>query len=172
MSCERSVRVAVLGAGGAAGAAIARELAGFAEVDALVLLDRDGERARAAAEACGGGKAQGAALDAGDRQALTLALEGCGVLVDAASPGVELHAMDACVAAGCSYVDIGAPGEVAERQLDLGPAFEERGLLALIGAGDAVAVAVRRIIRGELAGAASMPGTAPSGVLRAERVLR
>jgi saccharopine dehydrogenase-like NADP-dependent oxidoreductase len=129
------VRVAVLGAGGTIGPAIARDLAESPEVGDLVLLDLDGERAREVALRHGGGRAQAAAVDATDRQALTLALEGCGVLVNASSYRLNLHAMDSCVAAGCSYIDLGGLYRMTERQLELGPSFEERGLLALLGAG-------------------------------------
>jgi saccharopine dehydrogenase-like NADP-dependent oxidoreductase len=129
------VRVALLGAGGTIGPAIARDLAESPEVGDLVLLDLDGARAREVAERHGAGRAQGAAVDAGDRQALTLALEGCGVLVNASSYRLNLHAMDASLAAGCCYIDLGGLYRMTERQLALGPAFEERGLLALLGAG-------------------------------------
>ena len=125
----------MLGAGGTIAPAIVRDLAESPEVDGLVLLDLDHERVRAVAEAHGAGRAEAAAVDAADRQALTLALEGCGVLVNAASYRLNLHAMDASLAAGCSYVDLGGLYHMTERQLELGPAFEERGLLALLGAG-------------------------------------
>jgi saccharopine dehydrogenase-like NADP-dependent oxidoreductase len=129
------MRVALLGAGGTIGPAIARDLAESPEVGDLVLLDLDGARAREVASRHGAGRAQGAAVDAGDRQALTLALEGCAVLVNASSYRLNLHAMDACLAAGCSYIDLGGLYRMTKRQLELGPAFEERGLLALLGAG-------------------------------------
>lgn len=129
------MNVAILGAAGTIGPAIVRDLAESPEVSSLVLLDIDGKRVRAVAKEHGHGLALGAAIDAGDRQALTLALEGCGVLVNASSYRLNLHAMDACLGAGCSYIDLGGLYRMTERQLELGPAFEERGLLALLGAG-------------------------------------
>src|SRR2546423_320552 len=129
------MRVAVLGAAGTIGPAVARDLAESDEVGALVLLDLDSERARAVAETHGGGKAQGAAVDASERQALTLALEGCAVVVNAARYRLNLHAMDACLEAGCSYVDLGGLYHMTSRQLALHGAFEERGLIAVLGAG-------------------------------------
>lgn len=130
-----ALRVAVLGAGGIIGPAIVRDLADSEEVETLTLLDLDGQRARAVAEQHGGGRATGAAVDAADRQALTLALEGCDLLVNAASYRVNLAAMDACLSAGCSSVDLGGLFHVTQRQLRLGEAFAERGLLAVLGAG-------------------------------------
>ncbi|HEV7459737.1 MAG TPA: saccharopine dehydrogenase NADP-binding domain-containing protein [Solirubrobacteraceae bacterium] len=129
------MRVAVLGAGGTIGPALVRDLAESEEVDALTLLDRDGERVRAVADAHGRGKATAAAVDASDPQALTLAIEGAGVLVNAASYRINLHAMDACIVAGCGYIDLGGLYHVTARQLARSDELAERGLLAVLGAG-------------------------------------
>jgi lysine 6-dehydrogenase len=129
------VRVAVLGAGGTIGPALVRDLAESEEVDALTLLDRDGARVRAVAEAHGAGKATAAAVDASDPQALTLAIEGCGLLVNAASYRINLSAMDACVVAGCGYIDLGGLYHVTAQQLARSDELVERGLLAVLGAG-------------------------------------
>jgi saccharopine dehydrogenase (NAD+, L-lysine-forming) len=125
----------VLGAGGTIAPALVRDLAESAEVDGLTLLDLDGTRVRAVAEAHGGGKATAAAVDASDPQALTLALEGCGLLVNAASYRVNLRAMDACILAGCGYIDLGGLYHVAARQLERSDELAERGLLAVLGVG-------------------------------------
>jgi len=129
------VRIAVLGAGGTIAPALVRDLAESAEVDALTLLDLDGARVRAVAEAHGGDKATAAAVDASDPQALTLALEGCGLLVNAASYRVNLRAMDACIVAGCGYLDLGGLYHVTARQLERSDELAERGLLAVLGVG-------------------------------------
>lgn len=129
------MRVAILGAGGTIAPAIVRDLAESTEVDGLVLLDLDGNRARDVAERHGGEGATAAAVDASDPQALMLALEGCGMLVNAASFRVNLLAMDACLAAGCSYVDLGGLYHLTGDQLARSDEFEERGLLAVLGAG-------------------------------------
>ena len=129
------MRVAVLGAGGTIAPALVRDLSESAEVDGLTLLDRDGARVRAVAEAHGGGKATAATVDASDPQALTLALEGCGLLVNAASYRVNLRAMDACLLAGCGYVDLGGLYHVTACQFERSDELVERGLLAVLGAG-------------------------------------
>ncbi len=129
------MRIAVLGAGGTIAPALVRDLAESAEVDSLTLLDLDGARVRAVAEAHGGGKATAAAVDASDPQALTLALEGCGLLVNAASHRVNLRAMDACIVAGCGYIDLGGLYHVTARQLERSDELAERGLLAVLGVG-------------------------------------
>ncbi len=129
------MRVAVLGAGGTIAPAIVRDLAESEEFESLVLLDLDGSRARAVAEAHGAGKATAAAVDASDPQALVFALEGCGLLVNAASYRINLTAMDACAASGCSYIDLGGLYHLTGDQLARSAEFEERGLLAVLGAG-------------------------------------
>lgn len=129
------MRVAILGAAGTIGPAIVRDLAESDEVERLDLLDLDGAAARAVAERHAAGRATAAAVDAGDPQALMLALEGCGLLVNAAAYRVNLLAMDACLAAGCAYVDLGGLYHVTGDQLARSAEFEERGLLALLGAG-------------------------------------
>lgn len=129
------MRVAVLGAGGTIAPAIVRDLAESEEFESLVLLDLDGARARAVAEVHGAGKATAAAVDASDSQALVFAVEGCGLLVNAASYRINLRAMDACAAAGCSYVDLGGLYHLTGDQLARSAEFEERGLLAILGAG-------------------------------------
>jgi lysine 6-dehydrogenase len=128
----RELRVAVLGAGGTIGPAIVRDLAASDEVSSLLLLDRDGDAA-AAATAQGGGKAASAAVDA--RESLGAALEGSDVLVNSASYRVNLHAMRACLEAGCHYVDLGGLYWMTARQLELHAEFERAGLLALLGMG-------------------------------------
>jgi saccharopine dehydrogenase (NAD+, L-lysine-forming) len=129
------VRIAVLGAGGIIAPAIVRDLSGTPGVDALTLLDLDGDAARRTAAEHGGGIATGAAVDASDRQALTLAIEGHGLLVNAASHRVNLAAMDAALAAGANYLDLGGLYHETLRQLTLDEAFATAGLVAVLGCG-------------------------------------
>ncbi len=129
------MRVAVLGAAGTIAPAIVAELASNPEVTGLTLLDRDGERVREVAARRGNDDTQAAAVDATDRQALTLALEGHQVLVNAASYRVNLEAMDACLAADCSYLDLGGLFHVAKSQYRMHEAFAQRGLVAVLGCG-------------------------------------
>jgi lysine 6-dehydrogenase len=119
------MRVAVLGAAGTIGPAIARDLAESSEVDDLLLLDRDGDGQRIVA------------VDAADRRALIAALDGCDVVVNAASYRLNLAVMDACLAARCAYVDLGGLYHVSAQQLALDEAFAAAGLLAVLGCGAA-----------------------------------
>ncbi|MGH2924122.1 MAG: saccharopine dehydrogenase family protein [Solirubrobacterales bacterium] len=129
------MRVAVLGAGGTIAPAIVRDLAGSDEVTALRLLDLDLRRAEEVAIEHGGPKAQARAVDA--NRDLAADLDGIEVLVNSAAYRVNLAAMEACLEAGCHYMDLGGLYHVTARQLELGPRFEQRGLLALLGIGSA-----------------------------------
>jgi saccharopine dehydrogenase (NAD+, L-lysine-forming) len=128
------VRAAILGAGGIIAPAIVRDLGESDEVDELLLLDLDEERARAAADAHGRGKARAAAVDARGG-GLAGALDGTFVLVNAASYRVNLHAMRACLDAGCHYVDLGGLYWVTGEQLSLDEQFRSAGLVAVLGMG-------------------------------------
>lgn len=120
------MNVAVLGAAGLMGAVVVRDLRESEEIATVTELDRQRSRA---------GAADILAVDARDRQQLTLALEGIDLLINAADYRVNLAAMDAALAARCAYVDLGGLYHVTERQLALHPDFEQAGLLAVLGCG-------------------------------------
>jgi lysine 6-dehydrogenase len=129
------VRVAVLGAGGTIAPAIVRDLAESEEVTAMRLLDIDLRKAEAVAMEHGGGKAQARQADATGNLAEHLA--GMEVLVNSAAYRINLAAMQACLDAGCHYIDLGGLYHVAAEQLAVSAEFEQRGLLALLGMGSA-----------------------------------
>jgi lysine 6-dehydrogenase len=126
---------AILGAGGTIGPAIVRDLSESDEVETLLALDLDGERAAAVAAAHGGDKTRAAAVDAGDAIALAAALEDADVLVNAASYRINLAAMDAALASGCHYVDLGGLYRVTAKQLERDADFAAADRLAVLGAG-------------------------------------
>ena len=132
---QSRVRVAVLGAAGTIAPAIVRDLASSREVAGMSLLDLDGERAAAVAQEHGGERAIAAEVDARDVDELATALRGVEVLVNTASYRINLEAMRACLQAGCNYLDLGGLYWMTTRQLELGPDFEDAGLLAVLGIG-------------------------------------
>ena len=129
------MRVAVLGAGGTIAPAIVRDLAESEEVTSLRLLDLDLRRAEAVAIEHGGGKAEAREADA--TSGLAEQLAGIEVLVNSAAYRINLAAMEACLEAGCHYVDLGGLYHVTKQQLELSPKFEQRGLVAMLGVGSA-----------------------------------
>jgi lysine 6-dehydrogenase len=130
-----TVSVGVLGAAGTIAPAIVRDLGESDEVASMVLLDLDLARAAAVAAEHGGGKAQAGAADAREHASLAAALDGVDVLINAASYRINLDAMQACLAAGCHYLDLGGLYWMTRRQLELDDDFRRAGLLALLGIG-------------------------------------
>ncbi len=130
-----SVSVGVLGAAGTIAPAIVRDLGASEEVERMLLLDLDGARAATVAAEHGGGKAESSTADAHDEEALARTLDDVDVLVNTASYRVNLHAMRACLAAGCAYIDLGGLYWMTGRQLEFADEFGRAGLLALLGIG-------------------------------------
>jgi len=127
--------VAVLGAGGTIAPAIVRDLAASEEIEGLLLLDIDQQRAADVANEHGGAKASARAVDATDPAALESTLNGMDALINSASYRINLDAMRACLGAGCHYLDLGGLYWMTHKQLELGPEFERAGLLAVLGIG-------------------------------------
>jgi lysine 6-dehydrogenase len=132
---QGEISVAVLGAGGTIAPAIVADLAQSDEVKRMTLLDLDPARARAVADAHGGGKASASEIDARSIKDLATAIGDASVLVNTASYRVNLEAMRACLEARCNYLDLGGLYWMTGRQRELGADFERAGLLAVLGIG-------------------------------------
>src|SRR5512133_4178565 len=126
--------VAVVGAAGIIGPAIVATLAEQEAVDRILVLDMNEAGAREVAERHGGGKAIAGGLDITDREQAG-ALDGADVVLNSASYRVNLAAMEAALAAGAHYVDLGGLFHVTLEQLELDVRFREAGLLAVLGMG-------------------------------------
>jgi lysine 6-dehydrogenase len=127
--------VAVVGAAGIIGPAIVATLAEQDAVERILVLDMNEAGAREVAGRHGGGKASGGALDITDREAAGSALEGAAVVLNSAAYRVNLPAMEAALAAGAHYIDLGGLFHVTLEQLELDARFREAGLLAVLGMG-------------------------------------
>jgi lysine 6-dehydrogenase len=130
-------RVAVVGAGGIIGPAIVATLAAEDTVSEIACLDVDGDRAAEVAVRHGHGKATAGALDIRDGEAAARALDGATVMVNTASYRINLAAMEAALAAGCHYVDLGGLFHVTREQVKLDGRFRDAELLAVLGMGSA-----------------------------------
>jgi lysine 6-dehydrogenase len=165
VSSPAGLTVAVLGAAGTIAPAIVRDLAVSDEAANMLLLDLDAERAGAVAAEHGGGKARAGAIDARAPGALASALDGVDVLINAASYRINLEAMQACLSAGCHYLDLGGLYWMTGRQLALDEAFRGAGRLAILGIGSSPGktnVMAARAVR-ELGGAADSVDVAAAG---------
>jgi lysine 6-dehydrogenase len=132
---QGEISVAVLGAGGTIAPAIVADLAQSEEVKDMTLLDLDAAKAQAVADAHGGGKASASEIDARSVDDLAAAIADADVLVNTASYRINLEAMQACLEAGCNYLDLGGLYWMTGRQRELGADFERAGLLAVLGIG-------------------------------------
>jgi lysine 6-dehydrogenase len=132
---QGEISVAVLGAGGTIAPAIVADLAQSEEVERMTLLDLDQSRAQAVADAHGGGKASASEIDARSVDDLATAIGDASVLVNTASYRINLEAMQACLRAGCNYLDLGGLYWMTGRQRELDADFERAGLLAVLGIG-------------------------------------
>jgi lysine 6-dehydrogenase len=124
------MRIAVLGAG-IMGTATARLLARHGDVDLLVL-DADGRRAERVVRRLGRGEARGSGI--GD-PALPQALSGVGAVAACIPYRLNLDAMEAALAAGVPYADLGGLFHMTLRQLDLDGAFRLADVPAVVGIG-------------------------------------
>jgi len=107
-------------------------LARHDDVDLLVL-DVDAGRAARVAERAG---AEGRGFDA-HAEGLASALKGVAAVAACLPYRLNLEVMEAALAAGCHYADLGGLYHVTLKQWELDPRFREAGLSAVMGIGSA-----------------------------------
>jgi lysine 6-dehydrogenase len=103
----------------------------------VLILDRDASAARRVGARYADGEARVGGADVRDKGALARALRGAAVLVNCAPYRLNLEVMDAALAAGCHYVDLGGLFHMTRRQLRRSAEFRRAGLLAVLGMGSA-----------------------------------
>src|SRR5262249_39227839 len=144
------MRVLVVGAGGV-GSAIATAANTAEGIEQVVIADVDGVRAAHAVAGLDEARFAAANVDAGSQSALEalIAYERIDAVVNACAPRFTPSILGAAFASGSTYLDMAMtlsephPDEPYERvgralgedQFAAGPAWEERGLLALVGMG-------------------------------------
>jgi saccharopine dehydrogenase-like NADP-dependent oxidoreductase len=136
------VRVLVLGAG-AVGTVSALKFVQDAMLEQLVIADAVSARATLLADRVRDFRVSGMQLDAGDQAlvARTIRETGSTIVLNAALPATNLDVMQACLAAGCDYIDLASGGSDAdgipklEDQFALDAEFRAAGRLALLGMG-------------------------------------
>jgi saccharopine dehydrogenase (NAD+, L-lysine-forming) len=128
------MKVAVIGAG-AMGRAVLQDLVAARELERILILDAEAERAREVAAALGDPRAQAGSVDATAVDQTAAALRGIDVVVNAAQYTVNVPVMRACVRARCHYADLGGMFHTTRKQLELSGDFERAGLTAVVGIG-------------------------------------
>lgn len=135
------MRAVVLGAGGL-GRILTLELASDPRIDKVVVADKRGDRARALKVLAKASALDAVEADVTDPTALRAVLSGADVAVNATLPEHNLAVMEACLDAGCGYVDsagyspevVGGKGGVLD-QLAIDSTWRERGATAIVSMG-------------------------------------
>lgn len=129
--------IAVLGAGGTIAPPIVLDLAESPEAERLKLLDIDGVKAAHTAREFGGAKSVAIEVDGREEGALEAQLSDVDLLINSASYRINVDVMEACLASGTHYIDLGGLYHVTAEQLKLDQRFRAAGLLGLLGMGSA-----------------------------------
>jgi saccharopine dehydrogenase (NAD+, L-lysine-forming) len=135
----RRQSVAVVGGAGAMGRITIRDLAETAPTGIdLVLVDRDLRAARrVAATLPRARRVKVAGADASSPRDLARALTGVGLIINTCHHSLNLAVMDAALALGAHYCDLGGLFHVTRQQLRRHSEFKRADLLALCGIGSA-----------------------------------
>src|SRR5579875_2462667 len=135
------MKVVVVGGAGAMGQVIVRDLAESGPVESVVAADFDEGRASALRSCIGSPKVTAAYADVRDVNQLVGALAGATCVINSTPYYFNLNVMEAALAAGCHYLDLGGLFHVTRRQLELSGRFAERKLLAVPGMTNVMAAA-------------------------------
>src|SRR5439155_23798128 len=134
---ELVVKIVVLGGAGAMGQVICTDLAESAPVDQLVIADFDLQKAEELKNKLANKKVSATRADIRDTAQLTPALKGCDAVINSTPYYFNINVMEAALAAGCHYLDLGGLFHITRRQLELHSKFKESNLLAILGMGAA-----------------------------------
>ena len=96
----------------------------------IVVADRDTSAVR-------GLRVETTLVDVADPASLRRALDGAYAVIASLPYRYNLEAMRGALEAGTHYIDLGGLFHVTRRQLELGPQFERRGIMAILGMGSA-----------------------------------
>ena len=130
------MRVLALGGAGEYGRDAVRILASSSLVSEIVVAGRNLEAAQSYAKEVGA-KARGVSVDVSGRDKLIALARDCDIIVNTAGPEWEtvLKVLDAAIAAGTNYCDIGADGPTTEAALELDSGAKAKAVTALLGIG-------------------------------------
>src|SRR5205814_7319307 len=103
------------------------------DVDLLVL-DVDAERASGVVKRIGFGEARGFDATSGELEQILKEVRAVAACIPYR---LNLPVMEAALAAGCHYADLGGLFHTTRRQLELGDRFRDAGLAAVLGIGSA-----------------------------------
>ena len=136
---DSGMKITVLGAAGKMAPGVIRDLAEAPEVKEIVLADLVSTQdiLEQRAHAWGNHKASMVFVDITDPQSLKPAVQGSNALANCTIYYYNLQVMQACLAAGVHYVDMGGLFHVSRKQMALFDQWKDHNLTAVLGMGSA-----------------------------------
>jgi len=133
------MKITILGAAGKIASGTIRDLADAPEVKEIVLADLAQFRSvmEERSKSWCHGKASVVSVDINDTASLRDNIRGSGAVANCTTHHLNLQVMDACLAEGIHYVDLGGLFHVAKKQLQLNDQWKQRGITAVLGMGSA-----------------------------------
>jgi saccharopine dehydrogenase-like NADP-dependent oxidoreductase len=132
------VKLVVLGGAGAMGQVIVRDLATTSPAHAqVVIADLNPSKAEAVRKAVGSPKVSTSVADLKDPESLKKAFGGASVVINSTPYYFNVQVMEAALASGTHYLDLGGLFHVTRQQLELNEEFKQKNLLAVLGMGAA-----------------------------------
>ncbi|MDB5038686.1 MAG: Saccharopine dehydrogenase [Bacteriovoracaceae bacterium] len=132
------MKYVVIGGAGGMGKITVRDLVEFSTPeDTIVIADYDFEKAKALADSYKNQQVIPLRVDVNDLSATAQALRGTSVVVNSVQYHLNLKVMEATLAAGANYTDLGGLFHMTRKQLLLHERFKSAGRLAIIGMGAA-----------------------------------
>jgi lysine 6-dehydrogenase len=135
-------KVLVIGGAGAMGQVIVRDLLDGQDL-AVVIADFDEAKAVKMAQTLGNGagrakaKISGVFTDITNHDIMVKSMAGAALVINSTPYYHNVGVMEACLASGCHYIDLGGLFHVSKEQLKLHERFKSAGLIAVIGMGAA-----------------------------------
>jgi lysine 6-dehydrogenase len=133
------MKLAVVGGGGKMASGTIRDLGDSPEVKNIVLIDRKSakEQLEQRAKDWCRGKAEIIYCDINAHDDLRRAIRGCQAAANCTSHVFNVQVMNACLAEGAHYTDMGGLFHWAREQMKLDAAWKKAGLTAVLGMGSA-----------------------------------
>jgi saccharopine dehydrogenase-like NADP-dependent oxidoreductase len=131
------MRIVVLGGAGNMGCISVQALAGDKRVDEVVIADINTAQAKTVADYIKSKKIKIVGVDLNKKDEFVQVLKGAGACLNATTFYTNLLAMDACLAAGVHYTDMGGLFHITRKQLELHDKFAKAKISAVLGVGSA-----------------------------------
>lgn len=131
------MRIVVLGGAGNMGCISVQALAGDDRVDEVVIADINTAQAKTVADTIKSKKIKITGVDLNNKDEFIQVLKGAGACLNATTFYTNLLVMDACLAAGVHYTDMGGLFHTTRKQLELHDKFAKAKISAVLGVGSA-----------------------------------